>query len=351
MFEDYNDTSNTCDNIISKEHIFNSILCTMDKSLTKNQIAILSNTLSYTFENINFQQNKNMVSTYVADNKSLIQGFMLVKKMAGIKESSLKAYAFTLSKFIEYCRMDLKKVDTNKIRCFLLMCEKTMSLCSVDNRRRNLNTFFQYLEDEDYIPKNPCRKIPRIKEGQKVKKFYTDLEIETMRDSCQNIRELALIDLLISTGIRISEVCKIMIADIDWEERTILIYGKGSKERIVPISIRCKKHLKDYIENKEHDSEYLFSSLRKPYGKLSREAINKVIKDIGQRAGLPNITVHCFRRWFASDLNKKGIDPVVIQEILGHESFSTTQRNYLSKFRRLFRKKRHGCRNQGCKCR
>ena len=331
MFEDYNNSSNACDNIISKEHIFNSILSTMDKSLNKNQITMLSNALSCTFENIGFHQDKNMLSTYVVDNDTLIHGFMLVKKMAGIKESSLKAYAFTIYKFLEYCKMDLKKVGTNNIRCFLLMCEKTMSLCSVDNIRRNLNTFFQYLEDEDYIPKNPCRKIPRIKEGKKVKKFYTDLEIETMRDSCKDIRELALIDLLISTGIRISEVSKIMISDIDWEERTILIHGKGQKERIVPITIRCKKHLKDYIESKENDSDYVFSSLRKPYGKLSREAISKIIKDIGNRAGLQNITVHCFRRWFASDLNKKGVDPVIIQEILGHESFSTTQRSYLSK--------------------
>ncbi len=110
MFEDYNNASNTCDNTISKEHIFNSILCTMDKTLTKNQIAMLSNTLSCTFENINFQQNTNMLSTYTVDNDALIRGFMLVKKMAGIKESSLKAYAFTIYKFIDYCKMDLKKL-------------------------------------------------------------------------------------------------------------------------------------------------------------------------------------------------------------------------------------------------
>ena len=121
------------------------------------------------------------------------------------------------------------------------------------------------------------------------------------------------------------------MSDINWDDRTLLIHGKGNKERLIPISIRCRKHLRDYVVHKGNICEYLFSSARQPYGKLSKGAISKILKDIGNRAGLPDITVHCFRRWFASDLNKKGVDPTIIQELLGHESFSTTQRNYLSK--------------------
>ena len=319
------------DNPISKEHIFNNIINSMSSNLNHTQLSILLNTLSRTFENINFLQEKYMLSTYVIDNESLIRSFILLNMLAGIKQSTIKAYSFTIHKFLDYCQMDLTKVDTNKIRCFLLLCEKNMISVTIDNMRRNLNSFYQYLEDEDYILKNPCRKIPRIKEDKKIKRFYSDMEIEMMRDSCKDIRELALIDLLISTGIRISEITKIKMSDINWDDRTLLIHGKGNKERLIPISIRCRKHLRDYIVHKGNICEYLFSSARQPYGKLSKGAISKILKDIGNRAGLPDITVHCFRRWFASDLNKKGVDPTIIQELLGHESFSTTQRNYLSK--------------------
>lgn len=176
------------DNPISKEHIFNNIINSMSSNLNHTQLSILLNTLSRTFENINFLQEKYMLSTYVIDNESLIRSFILVKKLAGIKQSTIKAYSFTIHKFLDYCQMDLTKVDTNKIRCFLLLCEKNMSSVTIDNMRRNLNSFYQYLEDEDYILKNPCRRIPRIKEDKKIKRFYSDMEIEMMRDSCKDIR-------------------------------------------------------------------------------------------------------------------------------------------------------------------
>ena len=153
-----------------------------------------------------------------------------------------------------------------------------------------------------------------------------------MRDTCINKRELAVIDLLISTGLRVSEVSNILLSEIDWERRTIIIHGKGGKDRVVPFSIRCKKHLQEYlIERGISVTSYLFCSLRKPYNKINKDSINRIIKNVGNRVGLPDITVHCFRRWLASDLNKKGVDPTIIQEILGHSSFETTQKHYLSK--------------------
>lgn len=192
--------------------------------------------------------------------------------------------------------------------------------------------FFQFLEDEEYITKNPVRKIPRIKEDIRYKRFYTDLEIESMRDACLDKRELAIVDLLISTGLRVSEVSGILLTEIDWERRTAIIHGKGGRDRVVPFSIRCKKHLQEYLlERGINITPYLFCSLKKPYRKLGKDSINRIVKDIGIRVGLPDITVHCFRRWLASDLNKKGVDPTIIQEILGHSSFETTQKHYLSK--------------------
>lgn len=140
------------------------------------------------------------------------------------------------------------------------------------------------------------------------------------------------IDLLISTGLRVSEISSILLSDIDWENRMIIIHGKGSKDRFVPFSVRCKKHLEEYLDDRGRDiSISLFCSMKKPHQRLGKGSINNIIKTVGERVNLPDITVHCFRRWLASDLNKKGVDPAIIQEILGHSSFTTTQKHYLDK--------------------
>ena len=232
---------------------------------------------------------------------------------------------------LRFYQKDLINITTDDVRRFLLNYEKTVCKTTANNCRRNLNIFFQFMEDEEYIIKNPVKKIPKIKEGKKYKRFYTDLEIESMRDACIDRRELALIDLLISSGLRVSEVSNIMLTEIDWESRTIIIHGKGDKDRIVPFTVRCKKHLQEYLLERGKISEYLFCAYKKPYNKLSTGTINKIVKTVGTRIGLPDITVHCFRRWLASDLNKKSVDPTIIQEILGHASFETTQKHYLSK--------------------
>ena len=132
-----------------------------------------------------------------------------------------------------------------------------------------------------------------------------------MRDACIDKRELALIDLLISTGLRVSEISNVALSEIDWENRVIIIHGKGGKDRVVPFSVRCKKHMQEYLmERGRYLSHFLFCSNKKPYNKLCKGSINKIVKNIGTRVGLPEITVHCFRRWLASDLNKKGVDPL-----------------------------------------
>ena len=224
-------------------------------------------------------------------------------------------------------------MTTNDIRKYLLFYQKSVSKSTADNRRRNLSVFFQFLEDEGYIPKNPCKRIPKIKEDVKFKRFYNDLEIETMRDCCVTKKETALIDLLCCTGMRVSEVANLKISEINWDNRTLIVHGKGSKDRVVPFTVRCKKHLQEYIlEMGLGTNDYLFCSARKTKRKnLSKSSIQQIVKKVGLRADLKEITVHCFRRWLATDLNRKGMDTTLIQEFLGHTSFETTQKHYLDK--------------------
>lgn len=289
------------------------------------------NILTSTFSDVDFVATEYMLSVDRCQNEIIVKNFVGCKKISGIKDNSIEQYVLSVSALLRCINKNLVDIDTNDIRRFILHYEQSVSKVTANNCRRNLNVFFQFLEDEGYIPKNPVKRIPKIKEEKKFKRFYTDLEIESMRDSCNNKRELAIIDLLISTGLRVSEVSNILLSEINWEERTIIIHGKGDKDRIVPFSVRCKKHLQEYLlERGISISDYLFCAYRKPYNKLKPGSINKIIQKVGARIGLPKITVHCFRRYMASDLNKKDVNPVIIQGILGHSSFETTQKHYLA---------------------
>lgn len=319
---------------LDKDYLFKTAIRMIGEAEGFNSIQMNRslNILTTVFEGVDFVSSKNMLSVERCKDSIIIKNFEGCKKMSGIKDDSIKQYLFSISSFMNFCKKELICITTDDIRRYLLYYEKSVCKTTADNCRRNLNVFFQFMEDEEYIKKNPVKKIPKIKDGVKYKRWYTDLEIESMRDACTNRRETALIDLLISTGLRVSEIGNILVSEIDWEGRTVLIHGKGDKDRIVPFSVRCKKHLQEYLmERGFYLSPFLFCSYKSPHNKLGKNSINKIVKNVGARVGLSNITVHCFRRWLATDLNKKRVDPSVIQEILGHSSFEITQKHYLEK--------------------
>lgn len=319
---------------IDKDYLFKTITRSIYDELELNQyqMNVIMNTLTSVFKDIEFSSSKNMLSINKSSNDIIIKNFSGCKILAGIAKSSIEQYVLSVNKLIEYTKKDLINTTTDDIRKYLLFYQKTVSKSTADNRRRNLSTFFQFMEDEGYIQKNPCKRISKIKEDIKFKRFYNDMEIETMRDCSKTKKEIALIDLLCCTGMRVSEVSNIKVSEINWENRTIVIHGKGNKDRIVPFTVRCKKHLQEFILDRGTNlSKYLFCTSKNPHGKLSKSSIQKIVKDVGKRANLPDITVHCFRRWLASDLNRKGMESTLIQEILGHTSFETTRKHYLDK--------------------
>lgn len=324
----------TTNTTIDKDYLFKTITRSIYDELELNQyqMNVIMNTLTSVFKDIEFSSSKNMLSINKSSNDIIIKNFSGCKILAGIAKSSIEQYILSVNKLIEYTKKDLINTTTDDIRKYLLFYQKTVSKSTADNRRRNLSTFFQFMEDEGYIQKNPCKRISKIKEDIKFKRFYNDMEIETMRDCSKTKKEIALIDLLCCTGMRVSEVSNIKMSEINWENRTIVIHGKGNKDRIVPFTVRCKKHLQEFILDRGVNlSKYLFCTSKNPHGKLSKSSIQKIVKDVGKRANLPDITVHCFRRWLASDLNRKGMESTLIQEILGHTSFETTRKHYLDK--------------------
>lgn len=317
-----------------KEQLITQIIQTMSNTLDKLQLSQLTEVLSTTFRDVEMEPTNNALTVDLTTNEKLVQTYFVCQKINGMADSTIKAYRFTLVKFMEFANyISWDKVDTNLIRLFLLKCEKQGNKkTTVDNARRNLNTFFQWLENEDYISKNPCRKICRIKEPSRIKRYFSEFEMEALRDSCKNKKELALIDLLISSGLRVGEVPTIKISDIDWNEGQFQVIGKGNKERYGYMNVRAKKHLLEYLKERESRgivSDYLFCSSRSPYDRpIGKQAINKIIKKIGARCNMNDIHVHGIRSYFATNLSKHGVSAEIIQLLMGHESYSTTVRYY-----------------------
>lgn len=318
---------------MQKEQIFNEIKRSMEPVLNTSQMSQLIQVLSTVFKDIDFVSTNNALSTELLNNHKIINCFFACKRIDGISKQSEIAYKFTIRKFLDYVNwMPLEKVDTNIIRLYLLHCEQIGNAkTTCDNNRRNLNAFFQWLEDEDYIAKNPCRKIKRIKEPDHIKRHFTDMEMEMLRDSCKNKRELALIDLLISTGIRVGEVPTIKVNEINWKDNSIIVTGKGDKQRYCYLTVKAQKHIRDYLQEREEkgiESDYLFCRSKYPYTKIGKASIGKTVKQIGERCGLDDIHIHGIRAFFATNLSDQGVASQTIQALMGHESFSTTVRYY-----------------------
>jgi len=319
---------------IDKDYLFKTIVRLFSEEFDFNgaQMNKSLEILTLAFADIDFVSSKHLLSTEKCKNSIILKNFQGCKLMQGTKQTSVSQYIRSIQNFIKFTQKDLICVVSDDVRKYLLYYERHVSKTTADNCRRNLNILFQFMEDEGYILKNPIKKIPKIKDDIRYKRFYTDMEIESIRDACETQKELALVDLLASTGLRVSEASNILLSEISWDERTIIIHGKGGKDRVVPISIRCKKHLQEYLLQRGINiSPYLFCSTKKPFGKMCSYSINKILHAVGGRVGLPDITVHCFRRWFATTLNKRGADLTVIQDIMGHASFETTQKHYLDK--------------------
>lgn len=215
-----------------KEQILTNIKTYLVNQLTEEQINSVVIIVSKEIKDVTVSSNKDLPSTEVIDNIKIRNNYLATKKIEGLSNNSIRAYKFSIDKMLTYFDCDLKDITTNHLRVFFAEYNKTVSLVTVDNIRRNLNSFFQWLEDEDYIDKNPCKKLKRIKTPKSIKTPLTTVEVEKIRDTCSkesNPRNLALVDLLLSTGIRCEEVTKIKLSDCDFLNKTITIHGKRSE--------------------------------------------------------------------------------------------------------------------------
>lgn len=297
-----------------------NILNEMSEYLNITQMKKLQEVLLDNLSDNKIQQRKQI------SNMDYLSMFLSAKKIEGCSESTIKYYEVTVLNLLNTIKTPIRKISTEEIREYLANYQKinNCSKTTVDNIRRNISSFFSWLEEEDYILKSPMRRIHKIKTEKIVKETISDEAIETLRDSCTCLRDLAMIDLLYSTGIRVGELVKLNVADINFEERECVVFGKGNKERRVYFDAKAKLHIIKYLESRTDNNPALFVTLDSPYSRLKISGVEIRIRELGRKNNLGRIHPHKFRRTMATRAIDKGMPIEQVQKILGHSQIDTT---------------------------
>lgn len=258
--------------------------------------------------------------------QDLLTLFLAAKRIEGCSEKSLKYYQATTQAMLDGIGKPIKEIVTEDIRQYLTnyQQERHSSRVTIDNIRRILSSFFSWLEDEDYILKSPIRRIHKVKTASNIKETYSDEALELMRDSCSEMRDLAMIDLLASTGMRVGEMVLLNRDDVDFTERECVVFGKGDKERMVYFDARTKLHLQTYLESRSDDNPALIVSLKSPFTRLSIGGVETRLRELGKHLGIPKVHPHKFRRTLATMAIDKGMPIEQLQQLLGHKRIDTT---------------------------
>ena len=310
------------------------LVMTGDTSMEEKLVKILNEMAEY----LNISQMKklqevllkNMAEQEVCSsevtNHEYLEMFIAAKKIEGCSDRTLTYYKSTVEHFLKSIDTPIRKITTDEIRCYLAKYQEngSCSKTTVDNIRRNISSFFSWLEEEDYILKSPMKRIHKIKTVQPVKETISDELIERLRDACLCKRDLAMVDLLYSTGIRVGELVRLNITDISFEERECIVFGKGDKERKVYFDAKAKLHLQDYLNERNDDNPALFATLDAPYNRLKISGVEIRIRNLGRSINAERIHPHKFRRTMATRAIDKGMPIEQVQKILGHSQIDTT---------------------------
>ena len=298
-----------------------TVLNEMSAYLSIAQMKKLQEVIVHTFS-------ENEICRQNISNEEFLEMFLTAKKIEGCSERTIKYYRMTTNHLLGYLKEPIRKVTTETMRQYLVDYQKINNCgkTTVDNIRRNISSFFSWLEEEDYILKSPMRRIHKIKTKKTVKNIISDEEIERLRDSCDNIRDTAMVDLLYSTGIRVGELVRLNREDINFSERECVVFGKGDKERRVYFDAKAKIHLEEYLQSRTDTNPALFVTLDQPYDRLKISGVEIRLRQLGRKLKIEKIHPHKFRRTMATRAIDKGMPIEQVQKILGHSQIDTTMR-------------------------
>ena len=309
-----------------KETIIQTVLDGMRAVLTDNQLELLTDVTRKALSECEITPKLAEEEQRNKENAELLGAFISSKKVEGCSDKTIHYYKSSIEKLIATVKKNVCDISTNDIRCYLAeqQEQRGLSKVTIDNLRRIYSSFFSWLEDEDYITKSPVRRIHKVRTDALVKEVLTDENIEVLRDSCQELRDIAMIDLLLSTGMRVGELVKINREDIDFQERQCVVFGKGNKEREVYFNARTKIHLKKYLEQRTDTNPALFVSLHEPHTRLTISGVEVRLRQLGKRVNLNKVHPHKFRRTLATMAIDKGMPIEQVQKMLGHVKIDTT---------------------------
>ena len=306
-----------------KQNLINDVMQSMLSYLNNAQLEKLQAVMQYIlFQYEITKKDENTEDTTL----NLVDLFLSAKRVEGCSEKSLKYYHTTIQAMLSTVNKDIKQIETEDIRSYLTSYQQQKQSCrvTIDNIRRILSSFFSWLEDEDHILKSPVRRIHKVKAVINIKETYSDEALEMMRDNCTEPRDLAMIDMLASTGMRVGEMVLLNRNDIDFNERECVVFGKGNKERVVYFDARTKIHLKNYLQSRTDDNPALFVSLKAPYNRMNIGGIETCLRRLGKQLGLARVHPHKFRRTLATMAIDKGMPIEQLQQLLGHKRIDTT---------------------------
>lgn len=306
-----------------KENLIRDVIQGMLPYLNNSQGEKLREVLQFSLANYDIKEKEKRDDV---KEENFVELFLSAKRIEGCSEKTLNYYESTIRAMQYDLQKDIKHVVTDDIRRYLTEYQerKKSSKVTIDNIRRILSSFFSWLEDEDYILKSPVRRIHKIKTGVNIKETYSDEALELMRDKCTELRDLAMIDMFASTGMRVGEMVLLNINDIDFNERECVVFGKGSKERVVYFDARTKIHLLNYLQSRNDNNPALFVSLKAPHRRLKIGGVEKRLRELGKSLGLNKVHPHKFRRTLATMAIDKGMPIEQLQQLLGHRKIDTT---------------------------
>lgn len=312
-----------------KVFLINNILHDMEQFLSSNELVILNNVLQKVLTNYSISSDGELYEDipYTELNKQLLTKFIEDKRLFGLSEKTLMYYQEELTRFLEWIKMGADSVTTEDIRYYFsyLMETRKVNSTTIDNTRRIFNTFYNYCVVNGLLYSNPCKKIDKIKGKKKIKKPFSNMEIIVMRDHFKDIREEATFELLLSSGMRVGELTLLNKTDLNMEDLTVIVTGKGNKQRECFFSELAKYKIQKYLETRDDDNPALFVSLNSPFNRLKISGLSRSLRELGDRAGVNQVHPHRFRRTFATKLLHKGVPIDQIQKFLGHSQIETTQ--------------------------
>ena len=309
-----------------KEKIITCVARQMDICLSDEQMDLLVAVLNKELVQYNIMPTAGSEEQIKASNAGLLDAFISAKKIEGCSDKTLAYYRNTIEKLVTGIGRNVMDITTNEIRVYLSDYQerKQSSKVTIDNMRRIFSSFFAWLEDEDYITKSPVRRIHKVRTDVIVKETLSDEQLEVLRDNCKESRDLAMIDLLSSTGMRVGELVKLNRNDINFNERQCVVFGKGNKQREVYFNARAKVHLQNYLNSRMDNNEALFVTLSKTAERLTISGVEIRLRILGQRCGIHKVHPHKFRRTLATMAIDKGMPIEQVQKLLGHVKIDTT---------------------------